>query len=205
MRASRVRHQHCACLQITVAVMPNGRADAVQDAVISPGGNVQTCFVLPLEERMPFQQFAGHLQQQHSMSSSSSRTVSADDIELDATVCSLDDDAQPVRSETRPHSIDLAHQSRHHVQGNDSSGASELTAEYMTPKSASADGQQAHPAQPAGCLSSQQHSASQTDPSRAHIASSRMPMTQAKLFRQKLQTSGEGAVPPAAEQQPDKP
>lgn len=161
--------------------MPNGRADAVQDAVVFPGGDVKTCFVLPLEERMPFKHFAVHLQQQHSLLPSSSHTASTNAIRGDATESASEDTAQPVSSETRLHSTDLAHQSRHHGQGNDSSDVSELTAEYMPLASASADGRQAHSAQPTGSLSSQQQSASQTDPCKECTISSRMPLARAEL------------------------
>ena len=49
---------------MAVAVTPNGQADAVQTIPLTSVDQLQTCFVLPLEEHMPFESFAAHLQQQ---------------------------------------------------------------------------------------------------------------------------------------------
>ena len=67
-----------ALLQVVVAVTPDGRADAVQTVPLAPDGHSETCFVLPLEETMPFEEFAAHLQQQQQNPSQAYSKCSAD-------------------------------------------------------------------------------------------------------------------------------
>ena len=61
-------------MQVTVAITPNGRADAVHDvATDSTDGHWLPHFVLPLEKQMPMTDFLLHLKQPHFQARPSSK------------------------------------------------------------------------------------------------------------------------------------
>lgn len=73
--------------QVTVAVTPDGRADAVAAKVDEDGSHIH-CFAMPLEEKVPFRDFVEYLQSRQKLRESDASCLSKQDIE--AAVCPPD-------------------------------------------------------------------------------------------------------------------
>ena len=151
--------------------MPNGQADAVQDAILAPSGDVQACFVLPHEERMPFEHFSAHLKQQVPACRPSGCSSCTPDTRTDSIGCSSD--GRPPSSHTRPQN--LQHPPDHEL---DSSAGQQPCRVSISPADNRINAKQAH-TMSKGSSRNQQKAGHRVPPDQ-YTASNSKPSTQSQ-------------------------